>query len=104
MLEMGPIEQSIAKQAMRAGNPLPKRIAEAPELRPDLALYLQAFFDLDSERNHSLAPTAIPWSKIKDYAVTYEFSEEQTEDLLFFIRQMDSEHLQRIAKQMKGKP
>lgn len=101
MLEMGPVEQSIAKQAMRSGNPLPKRIAEAPELRPHLLLYIQAFFDLDSERSHAMAPTAIPWSKIKDYANAYSFDEEETEDLLFFIRKMDVDHLARIAKKMK---
>lgn len=100
MLEMGPVEQSIAKQAMRAGMPLPSRIANAPELLPHLVLYLQAFFDLDSERSHALVPTAIPWSSIKSYAVAYEFDEEETEDLFFFIRRMDTDHMARIAKKM----
>jgi hypothetical protein len=44
LLELGPHEQAIAKQAMRAGQPLPDRIANAPELEVGLQLYLQAFF------------------------------------------------------------
>jgi len=97
-LELGPIEQNIAKQAMRAGLPIPERIANAPELKEGLQLYLQAFFDLDSERSHALAPTAIPFTSVATYARAFSFDEEQTEDLLFFIRRMDTEHLKRLAK------
>lgn len=103
LLELGPIEQNIAKQAMRAGQPMPERIANAPELQQGLQLYLQAFFDLDCERSHAMAPTAIPWTSVQDYAKAFEFDEEQTEDLHFFIRRMDSEHLKRIATKIKNK-
>jgi hypothetical protein len=96
MLEMGPVEQAIIRQARQAGHPIPARILNAPELREGLQLYLQAFFDLDSERSHATAPTAIPWSSVQYYASTYDFNEEQAEDLHFFIRRMDSEHLKRI--------
>ena len=98
---MGPIEQNIAKQAMRSGEGLPERIANAPELRIGLNLYLQAFFDLDSERSHALAPTPIPWLSISEYGKVFEFSEEQTEDLFYFVKIMDSEHLKRLTKKMK---
>jgi hypothetical protein len=103
LLELGPIEQNIAKQAMRAGQPMPERIVNAPELQQGLQLYLQAFFDLDCERSHAMAPTAIPWTSVQDYAKAFEFDEEQTEDLHFFIRRMDSEHLKRIATKIKNK-
>ena len=103
LLELGPIEQNIAKQAMRAGQPIPDRIANAPELEMGLQLYLQAFFDLDCERSHAMAPTAISWTSVQDYAKAFEFDEEQTEDLHFFIRRMDSEHLKRIATKIKNK-
>jgi hypothetical protein len=102
MLDMGHIEQSIAKQAMRSGQPLPDRIANAPELRTGLELYLQAFFDLDSERSHATSPTAISWSSVRNYAETFEFDEEQTENIHYFIREMDSENLKRIANKMKS--
>ena len=80
---MAPIEQNIAKQAYRAGAPIPDRILNAPVLREGLQIYLQAFFDLDTERNHGMGLMYIPWSKIKNYAEFYNFSFEETQDLLF---------------------
>ncbi|WQZ00291.1 tail chaperonin [Escherichia phage Shy] len=81
---------------------MPDRIANAPELELGLQLYLQAFFDLDSERSHSLGLTPISWSSIIGYARAFEFDEEQTESLLFHIRRMDTEHLKRLeSKQPK---
>lgn len=106
-LDLGPHEQKLAKQYMRAGEPIPERIANAPELMIGLQFYMQAFFDLDSERSHAMAPTAIPRSKIRDYAEAYECDDETTEDLMFLIRKMDNKHLERIAAKVKkpdGKP
>jgi len=87
---------------MRAGQPLPDRIANAPELEPGLQLFLQAFFDLDSERSHGNGLTAIPWTSIATYARAFEFDEEQTEDLYFFVRRLDSEHLKRLEAKRKA--
>lgn len=95
---MGPIEQNIAKQAMRANEPLPDRIANAPELAFGLNFYLDAFFDLDAERTHALAPTPIPRSSIVAYAKEYELDEDEKEDLIYLIRRMDNEHLKKIGK------
>lgn len=88
---------------MRAGQPLPDRIANAPELEPGLQLYLQAFFDLDSERTHAVGLTPIPWTSIATYAQAFQFDEEQTEDLYFFVRKLDSEHLKKLAAKEKAK-
>lgn len=102
LFELAPHEQAIAKQAMQAGQPLPDRIANAPELEPGLQLYLQAFFDLDSERSHGSGITSIPWSSISNYAQAFDFDEEQTEDLYFFVRRLDSEHLKKLAEKQKA--
>jgi hypothetical protein len=102
MLGLGQHEQAIAKQAMRAGQALPDRIANAPELQDGLQLYLQAFFDLDCERSHSQGLTSIPWTSVSAYAQAFGFDEEQTEDLHFFIRKLDSEHLKRLDKKQKS--
>jgi hypothetical protein len=98
LLNLAPIEQNIAKQAMRAGEEMPERIANAPELQSGLQLYLQAFFDLDAERTHALALTPIPWTSINAYSIAYGLEEEQTEDLLYLIRKMDNAHLARLSK------
>lgn len=100
-MELGPHEQVIAKQAFRAGQPLPDRIANAPELRIGLQLYIQAFFDLDSERSHTMGLVSIPWSSINDYAKAFDFDEDQTEDLFFLIRKMDNAHLKRLEANNK---
>lgn len=91
------------------GQPIPDRIKNAPELQPGLGLYLGAFFDLDAERTHAFGPSAIPITSILAYASAFSFDEEQTEDLMYFIREMDKENLKRVkAKQAantnKGKP
>lgn len=83
------------------GQPLPDRIANAPELYKGLHLYLQAFFDLDSERSHSMGITVIPWSAIHNYARAYDFSEEQKEDLIYFLRAMDTAHTKRLHEKSK---
>lgn len=100
-MELGPIEQNIAKQAMRSGQPIPERIANAPELQLGLQLYIQAFFDLDSERSHNMGLCPIPWASIINYAKVFEFDEEQTEDLIFHIKRLDREHLKRLSKKVK---
>ena len=103
LLDLGHVEQSIARQALQAGQPLPERIANAPKLQIGLQLYLQAFFDLDSERSHAHAPTAIPWSSVANYARTFELDEEQTDDLFFHVRKLDNVQLKKIAKQIQNK-
>lgn len=101
MIELGPIEKNIALQAVRSGQPLPDRIANAPELKLGLQLYLTAFFDLDAERESSMSIGRIPWSAIDRYARAYDLDSEQYEDMHFFIKQMDSEHIKRIKAKEK---
>lgn len=100
---MGKIDQQISKQALRMGKPIPDRILNAPELQLGLELYLDAFFDLDSERTHGFGLTPIPWSSIKGYAEAWEFDEEQTRDLLFLVKKMDQAHLERLEAKQKTK-
>lgn len=101
---MGSHEKNIARQAYQAGEPLPERIANAPELQLGLNLYLQAFFDLDSERSHAIGLTPISWSSIASYAQAFSFDEEQTEMLFRAIRAMDTEHLKRLEKKQPKQP
>lgn len=98
---MGPHEQTISKQAIRAGQPIPARIANAPELHIGLELFLNAFFDLDTERQAGFSVGPIPWSKIKEYAVAFEFDEDITEDLFYFVKQLDNAHMKRLESKAK---
>lgn len=102
LLDLGPIEQNLARQAYRNGQPLPDRIANAPELFTGLELYLEAFFELDTERSHGMGITMIPWSSIKFYCQAYKLSSEQAEDLVYFIRSMDIAHTKRLSDKAKS--
>lgn len=96
MLDMGSSEKQFAKQAMREGKAIPDRIANAPELLTGLYLYIEAFFDLDTERSHDWGFRRIPFTTIIDYANAFNFSEEETEDLVYFVKQMDAAHIERL--------
>ena len=75
-------------------------IKNKPVLLPGLELYLQAFLDLNSERNHNFGLMRIPWSSIKNYADHYNFNEEQTENLFYFINRMDNANLKELSKKL----
>lgn len=98
---MGDVEQTIARQAIRAGQPIPERIANSPELYVGLELFLNAFFDLDSERQTGYVIGPIPWSKIREYAVAYEFDEDLAEDLFYYVKALDNSHMKRLENKHK---
>lgn len=99
---MGAHEQSIASQAIRAGQPIPDRILNAPELEQGLVFFLQAFLYLDTERSHHAGPTRIPWSCIMAYATYMECDSEQTADLVYFISEMDEHVVNKVAEHQKA--
>lgn len=82
--------------------PLPDSIINAPQLNKGLSLFFKAYIDLDSERTHYQGPTPIPWSRIKDYAVSHDFDEEETDDLFYFVKEMDNFNLNRISEKLKA--
>lgn len=91
---MQDVEKSIALQAYRMGHPLPERIANAPELKLGLGLYLQAFSELDTDRRAGFNALPISHLTIKQYAMAYDFDLEQTDCLFYFVRQMDNFYLE----------
>lgn len=86
---------------MRERSPLPDRIANAPKLTLGLELYYDAFWELNTCRQTGWAAGQIPWTSIRDYAVTFELDEAQEEDLFYLIRVMDNAFLDYHDK---GKP
>jgi len=87
---------------MRQNNAAPpENKNEEPEIKPNLNLYLDAFFELDSERTHGEGLSPIPSSAIRAYAKDYGFSELQFYKLKYLIREMDKAHLKMLAKKMK---
>lgn len=77
---------------------MPQAIAGAPQLIPGMELYYNAFFDLSSSRNQGMGIGRIPWTAIKDYGDCWGLSEEQMEDLFYFVRAMDNVYLEHYSK------
>lgn len=69
-------------------------LTEQPKLPVGLLMYLEAFYELDTERKHDMSLTRIPWSKIMLYADRYGYDEDE---MLFFIRKMDDALLEQLA-------
>ena len=103
LFEQTPASSSVLRQMRRAGEKMPEAQTNMPELRLGLELYIEAFFELDSERTHGETLNPIPSSAIRLYARDYEYNERQAEDLMFFIREMDTAHLKRLGKKLKEK-
>lgn len=83
------------------GQPIPDFIKNKPELESGLAVYFQAYLDLDNERTHAFGPAGIPTTAMLAYAKAFKFTDEQTDDLVYFLRQMDTENLKRVKKLQK---
>lgn len=88
---------------MRERLPLPRRIQDAPELHLGLEIYYDAFFDLHTCRPVGMGLGSIPWSVMKDYALTWGLDEDQMVDLFYYVRAMDKAYLDWVAKK-EAKP
>jgi len=102
VLEQGPVEQTIIKQCMRERLPLPKKIAEAPDLLPGLELYFAAWVDLDTTRPVGFELGPISWSAIQEYAAYLCLEAEDRDDLHYLIRVLDNAFLMYHRKRSRG--
>lgn len=101
---MGSKEKSLIRQAKQAGMPIPDRILNKPFLSWGLDLYLIAYYELQFDRNQN---DNIPWSVIINYSAHNELNREQTERLIYFIRELDrvfKEWLNNKGPKNHGKP
>ena len=94
------VESAILKQIQRFGGESPDRVMNKPRLATGLVFFIDAFWDLDSERS-TLNLDPIPWSKIVRYGEFYGLEKEAIEDLLYLIREADNAYLRRIAEKRK---
>lgn len=86
----GGVKDALHDQMVRDGVRPPTEVSSQPVLAANLIGFLDAFYELDTERTHGEALVRIPWSSIVYYGEYYGFS---VDELLFFIRRMDDEHL-----------
>lgn len=98
----GSVVETIVRQALRAGQPIPDAILNAPKLLPGSAMYIDAWYDLDSERDYGMSPGRIKWSHIVNYCRFYGFDEVQTDAMIRIITEVDIAHLTKLKAQRDG--
>jgi hypothetical protein len=73
-----------------------------PRLKPGLSVFLNAFFELEHDRQWIVGdkaiPQPIPWRVINDYAQAFNFAGDLHEELVFFVRHLDEAYIKKVAK------
>lgn len=76
-----------------------------PALAPYLGRYWKAYQDLQTDRQFGLAVGPIQWSSVDRYARRHGFnSPDEFEDLLFYIRKMDTAEMKSTEAKSKKAP
>lgn len=94
---MGPIEQNIIAQAKRCRDPIPERIRNKPRLHFNLSFFLDAFLELDTDRDVGMGFGPIPWSSLHNYAVVHELCGGAYDDFMYLLRQLDNAYIKHIT-------
>lgn len=103
MLQQGPTERTIVEQCARNGLPLPRAIANAPELLVGLELYFIGFMDLTTCRGQSYGTEGpISWITMNEYCFVHGIDGEQREDFFYHLSRMDSAYLEYKAKKLSA--
>jgi hypothetical protein len=86
------------------GLPLPDWVENEPLLHPGDEFILSAFYHLSSCRHFGgEVPGPIPWNRVIQYAERAELDKENTQFLVFVIREMDAAYLEWYGRQVKKK-
>lgn len=98
---MGKDERGIVEKCIRARQPFPNAILNAPTLDPGLNLFYVAFLDLTSCRTLGYAQGPIPWVAIHHYCEAHDITGEQREDVFYHVAHLDKEYLDWSAEKTK---
>lgn len=97
----GGTERTILAQ-LRPHEDIPDRILNAPELFEGSQFFLDAFWNLDSERSLGFGHKGrIYWCSIKEYALTYNLTIEEFDRLVYMITEMDIAYLNYLGEEAK---
>lgn len=92
MLKGGSVPESVKKQMLKFNGSIPDSYKNKP-LRSDLIFFIDAFFDLETERQNSFSIGYIPWSKIIEYGLFCKLEGRSLDRFVFLIRQLDNEYV-----------
>ena len=97
----------MADAVMRGHLPkLPKRVEEAPDVDVGLYLYWQAYSELTTCRPPATLGgcNSIPWTACAEYARFHSFDYDQFSDLVYFVRELDTEFAKWYDRQTSKTP
>lgn len=99
MLDQAPHERTIIEQCIVRRCRLPDAIADAPQLLPGLAIYMGAFFDLQTCRPMHPHPKGfrlgpIPWTAIYDWCCAHGLVDD-IDDVVFHVCRLDGLWMER---------
>lgn len=103
-LEQGQTEKKILDNCVRFGQPIPDKIANAPELWLGLGLYYTGFQMLTTSRSSGMGIGPISWVSISEYCLVNEIDGEARDDFIYLINAMDSAYLTHVNDKSKTKP
>ena len=72
-----------------------------PKLAIGLGFYLDAFWDLCTERVYSEVIVNLSWSKIQQYADHYEMDFEDAEQFHYIIKKIDNAYVKQMRENGK---
>lgn len=64
-----------------------------PKLGMGLELYMDAFLELDTDRDIGFGLGPIPWSSMHTYALAHGLDGEEYHNFMFLVRQLDSAYI-----------
>lgn len=100
-MEQGKTEKKIIETCYKERLPLPDRIRDAPQLFLGLEIYYGAFFDLTTSRG-GFGDGPISWKTIEEYARLNDFSEDQKDDLHYYIAKMDETFMEKRRRDKRS--
>ena len=98
VLEQGPVEKGIIKQALQQGLPIPKKIQNAPNFPFGLDLFYIAWEELGTCRPTAFGVGPIPWTAIHDYCLAHEIEGDQREAMFYHVSQLDETYIKHQTK------
>ena len=96
------VEANMIRQAKNCREPIPKSIQNKPLLREGLMFFLNAFYDLDTERNTSDLER-LPWSALNAYGEKAGCVGIEAERFEYLMRYLDNAYLNDLAEKQKQK-
>jgi hypothetical protein len=81
------------EECIRRGQPPPESVQNAPELNLGLHLFYTAFLDLHGCRQLTEVMGPIDWLAIDRYCERYDITDEQYEDMHYFVAKLDEAFL-----------